>query len=63
MDINAQLGRNVLVQNEDPTSFFLHHKLSGPFSAHVHSNTQGKRTSVNLAAFDLTSAATWKQKS
>mmetsp|Transcript_914 Transcript_914/g.1466 ORF Transcript_914/g.1466 Transcript_914/m.1466 type:complete len:207 (-) Transcript_914:14-634(-) len=61
-DINAQLGRNVLQDNEDPSSLSPFHKVTGPFSSHLHSNNQGNCTSATLATQDLTSAATWFQK-
>eukprot|EP00957_Ditylum_brightwellii_P142230 10835924-Ditylum_brightwellii.AAC.1 len=61
-DINVQLRRNVLQENEDPSSPSPFHKITGPFSSHLHSNAQGNRTSATLATYDLTSAVTWFQK-
>eukprot|EP00957_Ditylum_brightwellii_P173131 13180554-Ditylum_brightwellii.AAC.1 len=39
-DINAKLGRNIWMENEGSTSPHPHHKITGPFSAHLHSNAR-----------------------
>eukprot|EP00957_Ditylum_brightwellii_P193073 14700777-Ditylum_brightwellii.AAC.1 len=57
-DINAKLGRNFWIKNEDSTSPHPHHKVTGPFSAHLHNNGRAGPIAAKLAAHDLTSAAT-----
>eukprot|EP00957_Ditylum_brightwellii_P107307 8187844-Ditylum_brightwellii.AAC.1 len=42
-DINAKLGKTVLVENKDISSPHPHHKITGPFSAYMHSNDYGKK--------------------
>eukprot|EP00957_Ditylum_brightwellii_P156123 11883721-Ditylum_brightwellii.AAC.1 len=58
-DINAKLGKIVLVESKDVTSPHPHHKITGPFSAHMHSNDRGEKVAHILAMYDLTSSATW----
>eukprot|EP00957_Ditylum_brightwellii_P141493 10778829-Ditylum_brightwellii.AAC.1 len=60
-DINATLGRNIWIENEDSTSPHLFHKITGPFSAHLHNYTCACPIAEKLAAYDLTSTVTWFQ--
>eukprot|EP00957_Ditylum_brightwellii_P207527 15353393-Ditylum_brightwellii.AAC.1 len=55
------MGRNVWLENEDTASSHPHHKITSPFSAHMHSNARAGPNTEKLAAHDLTSAATWFQ--
>eukprot|EP00957_Ditylum_brightwellii_P133358 10167658-Ditylum_brightwellii.AAC.1 len=52
-DINSKLGHNIWVENEDSTSPHPHHKITGPFSAHLHSNARAGPFTKKLAAHDL----------
>eukprot|EP00957_Ditylum_brightwellii_P186474 14197529-Ditylum_brightwellii.AAC.1 len=60
-DVNAKLGRNIWFKIEDNTSPHPFHKVTGPFSAHIHNNTCAGPIVEKLAAYDLTFTATWLQ--
>eukprot|EP00957_Ditylum_brightwellii_P171518 13057653-Ditylum_brightwellii.AAC.1 len=58
-DINAKLGHNIRIENKDSTSPHPHHKITGPFSTHLHNNARAAPIAEKLAAHNLTSATTW----